>query len=86
MSAEDPTVLTLDCRGLYCPLPLVKTRAAMERLAPGEVLRLLATDPGSVADMEAYCRLAGHRLVDRGEVDGEFTFRIRKGDTVPGSG
>ena len=68
----------LDTRGLKCPLPVLRARNAMLRVAPGQVLRVLATDPGTVRDFEAFCEATGHELVEHGEWAGEFTFRIRK--------
>jgi tRNA 2-thiouridine synthesizing protein A len=69
---------TLDTRGLRCPLPVLRARKAMQRVAPGEVLRVLATDPGTVRDFQAFCAATGHDLMEHGEHAGEFTFRIRK--------
>ena len=69
---------TLDTRGLRCPLPVLRARKAMQRVAPGEVLRVLATDPGTVGDFQAFCAATGHDLMEHGEQAGEFTFRIRK--------
>lgn len=68
----------LDARGLACPLPVLRARKAMQRLAPGAVLEVVATDPGAVRDFEAFCAATGHRLIERHEQDGELTFRIRK--------
>jgi len=68
----------LDCRGLACPLPIIKTKREMDLLAPGEVLEMTATDPGSVNDMAAWARRTGHDLVRSGEADGVYTFHIRK--------
>ena len=68
----------LDTRGLKCPLPVLRARKAMQSVAPGAVLRVLATDPGTVRDFEAFCAATGHELVAHGEADGEHTFRIRK--------
>ena len=68
----------LDARGLRCPLPVLRARKAMQGVAPGGVLRVLATDPGTVKDFQAFCAATGHELVDHAEQDGEFTFRIRK--------
>jgi tRNA 2-thiouridine synthesizing protein A len=79
--AREPTVPVareLDCRGLSCPLPIIKTKKAMDGLAPGEVLRMVATDPGSVADMAAWVRKTGHILVGEESADGVFAFYIRK--------
>jgi tRNA 2-thiouridine synthesizing protein A len=69
---------TLDTRGLKCPLPVLRARKAMQRVPPGEVLRVLATDPGTVRDFEAFCAATGHELVAHSEQAGEFTFRIRR--------
>jgi tRNA 2-thiouridine synthesizing protein A len=68
----------LDTRGLKCPLPVLRARKAIQRLAPGEVLRVLATDPGTVRDFKAFCEATGHELMEHSEQAGEFTFRIRK--------
>jgi tRNA 2-thiouridine synthesizing protein A len=68
----------LDTRGLRCPLPVLRARKAMQSVAPGAVLLVLATDPGTVRDFEAFCAATGHALVAHAEQDGEHTFRIRK--------
>jgi tRNA 2-thiouridine synthesizing protein A len=69
---------TLDTRGLKCPLPVLRARKAMQGVASGEVLRVLATDPGTIRDFQAFCEATGHELVEHSEQDSEFTFRIRK--------
>jgi tRNA 2-thiouridine synthesizing protein A len=68
----------LDTRGLKCPLPVLRARKAMQRVAPGEVLRVLATDPGTVRDFEAFCEATGHELMEHSEQASEFIFRIRR--------
>ena len=68
----------LDTRGLNCPLPVLRARKAMQKLAPGSLVRVLATDPGTVKDFKAFCRATGHELVESQELDGEFRFVIRK--------
>jgi tRNA 2-thiouridine synthesizing protein A len=68
----------LDTRGLKCPLPVLRARKAMQGIAAGEVLRVLATDPGTVRDFQAFCEATGHELVERSQAPDEFTFRIRK--------
>jgi tRNA 2-thiouridine synthesizing protein A len=68
----------LDARGLRCPLPVLKARKALKDLAPGEILQVLATDPGAVKDFEAFCRTTGHRLVASNATDGCYDFRIEK--------
>ena len=69
---------TLDLKGLSCPLPIVKTAQAMKELTAGELIEALATDPGSVADFQAWCTSTGNELVEHGELDGVFRFVIRK--------
>jgi len=64
----------LDCRGLNCPLPVIKTKKAISAMQPGELLRVVATDPGSVADMAAFSRRTGHELVEQGQADGAFFY------------
>ncbi|MEW6324369.1 MAG: sulfurtransferase TusA family protein [Nitrospirota bacterium] len=68
----------LDCKGLNCPLPVLKTKKALDGMAPGQVLEMTATDPGSKPDMEAFSRRTGHELVQATEQNGVFTFYIRK--------
>ena len=70
--------LELDCRGMICPLPILKTKKALSGLAGGDVLRMVATDPGSIADMEAFSRRTGNQIVDQSKDGGEFVFFIRK--------
>ena len=68
----------LDVKGLACPLPVLRANKAMREVAPGEMLEVLATDPGTVKDFEAFCRTTGHALVASNETDGVYTFLIRK--------
>ena len=70
--------VTLDTRGLKCPLPVLRARKAMQSVGPGRVLRVLATDPGTVRDFQAFCAATGHELLEHAEQGGEFLFRIRK--------
>jgi tRNA 2-thiouridine synthesizing protein A len=69
---------TLDLKGLSCPLPIVKTAQAAKELASGELIEAFATDPGSVADFEAWCTTTKNELVERSETDGVYRFVIRK--------
>jgi tRNA 2-thiouridine synthesizing protein A len=69
----------LDLKGLSCPMPIVKTALAMKELATGDVVEVLATDPGSVPDFEAWCRATRNELVERSEEAGVFRFLLRKG-------
>jgi tRNA 2-thiouridine synthesizing protein A len=70
--------VSLDLKGLSCPVPIVKTAMAVKGLAPGDLIEALATDPGSVADFAAWCRATGNELVEQGELDGVYRFVIRK--------
>lgn len=68
----------LDCRGLLCPLPVIKTTKAIQSLAVGQVLEMLATDPGAKPDMLAWSKQTGHELLDIREENGVFRFLIRR--------
>jgi tRNA 2-thiouridine synthesizing protein A len=70
---------TLDAKGLSCPLPVVKARLEIDKLGSGDVLEVLATDPGSVADFENWTKMSGHELLESNESDGVYTYLIRKG-------
>ena len=71
---------TLDVRGLMCPLPVLKARKALKRLAPGATLRVLATDPAAVIDFKHFCETTSFELLGWHEDGGVYAFRIR----VPG--
>jgi len=68
----------LDARGLNCPLPILRAKKSIAGLTTGEVLRITATDPGSVKDFEAFCKQTGHALVSSTEDNGAFVFDIQK--------
>jgi tRNA 2-thiouridine synthesizing protein A len=68
----------LDARGVNCPLPILRTKKALNGMAAGEVLKVLATDPGSVRDFQAFSRQTGHELLAASESSGEFRFLLRK--------
>lgn len=68
----------LDARGLNCPLPILRAKKSISTLASGEVLRITATDPGSVKDFEAFCKQTGNTLLNSSQVDGAFVFDIQK--------
>jgi tRNA 2-thiouridine synthesizing protein A len=68
----------LDARGLNCPLPILRTKKALTDLKSGQVLKVLATDPGSVKDFQTFARQTGHELISHAEVDLEFTFFMKK--------
>ena len=67
----------LDATGLNCPLPILKTKLRLKTMEPGETIKVLATDPGSKIDFEAYCVRFGHELLRSVEEDGVFEFVIR---------
>jgi len=69
---------TLDTRGLNCPLPILRTRKALSTLAGGETLAVTTTDPGSLKDMQAFCKQTGNELIASSANQGEFEFLIRK--------
>jgi len=69
----------LDARGLNCPLPILRAKKAINGLEVGQTLKIIATDPGSVKDFEAFCKQTGNELVSTAEDGGEFTFLIKKG-------
>ena len=70
---------TLDAKGLSCPLPVVKARLEIEKLSPGGVLQVLATDPGSVSDFDNWTKMSGHELLESGEDGGVYTYLIKTG-------
>jgi len=70
---------TLDAKGLSCPLPVVKARLEIDKLGSGDVLEVIATDPGSVADFANWTKMSGHELIESDESDGVFRYLIRKG-------
>lgn len=74
-----PVITTLDFKGLSCPLPIVKTAIAIKKLASGELVEVLATDAGSVADFTAWSRATGNQLVEHTTDGGIYRFVIRKG-------
>ena len=68
----------LDASGLNCPLPILRAKKAIGQLSSGQVLRIIATDPGSVKDFDAFCNQTGNELVESGEEGGKFVFLIKK--------
>lgn len=68
----------LDTRGLNCPLPVLRARKFLRSLARDDVLRLRATDPGTVRDVQAMCEATGDQLIESHEEGGEFVFLIKK--------
>ncbi|MEO5367796.1 MAG: sulfurtransferase TusA family protein [Magnetococcus sp. WYHC-3] len=69
----------LDARGMNCPMPIVKTRKELKDMSPGQVLCVLASDPGSAQDMAAFCRQTGSEMLATEEQGGIYRFLLRKG-------
>ncbi len=76
--APDMADVTLDARGLKCPLPILKARRALNRTPLGGTLEVLATDPLSGADFEDFCRATGNELVEHSTEGGVYRFLIRR--------
>ena len=68
----------LDARGLNCPLPILRAKKALGEMQSGQVLRIIATDPGSVKDFEAFTKQTGNELLSSNDAGKEYTFLIRK--------
>ncbi len=69
---------TLDARGLKCPMPVVKTSQDIKKVEVGGILQVLATDPGSIADIAAWTKSTGNELLSMDQGDGIFQFLIRR--------
>lgn len=68
----------LDARGMNCPLPILRAKKALTGMGAGEVLRIRATDPGSVKDFQAFAKQTGNELMSSVEAASEFDFYIRR--------
>jgi len=68
----------LDCKGLSCPMPVLKTKKKLDEMQVGQVLKMISTDAGSKSDVSALVKRTGHELVDVQEAGREFTFFIKK--------
>ena len=68
----------LDARGLNCPLPILRAKKTLNAMSSGQILKIMATDPGSVKDFEAFAKQTGNELLDSSELDGEFHFMLKK--------
>ena len=69
---------SLDCMGLYCPIPIVKTAEKFKELKPGEVLEVVADDKGILKDMPAWCEATGHKCLKIEEEGGEIRVYVKK--------
>ena len=68
----------VDATGLNCPLPILRAKKALAELTSGQVLQIIATDPGAVKDFEAFSKQTGNPLLESSEADGKFCFRLQK--------
>lgn len=68
----------IDCRKLSCPMPVLKTKNAISKMDIGEILEMIATDPGSVKDIQSWTRQTGQELIEIAHEDGHYRFFIRK--------
>ena len=69
---------TLDASGLNCPLPILKTKKALNKMESGQILEVISTDAGSVKDLEAFCNQTGNKLISIEEDDGKYLFTIER--------
>ena len=67
----------LDAKGLNCPLPILRAKKALADMQSGQVLKIIATDPGSVKDFQAFCKQTGHTLLDQSEAEKVYTFLMK---------
>lgn len=75
---SEKAALTVDAKGLVCPMPILKAKKAIDTMQVGEVMELVATDPGSMADFKAWTKSTGHELLEARDDGGVFTYLIRR--------
>ena len=75
--SEEPAVV-VDAKGLVCPMPIIKAKKGIDGVQVGQVMELLATDPGSMADFKAWTKSTGHELLEARDDGGTFTYLIRR--------
>jgi tRNA 2-thiouridine synthesizing protein A len=68
----------LDARGLNCPLPILRAKKALNEITAGQILKVMATDPGAVKDFQAFAKQTGNELLESTESSGEFSFFLKK--------
>jgi tRNA 2-thiouridine synthesizing protein A len=68
----------LDASGLNCPLPILRAKKTLNGMESGKILRIIATDPGSVKDFESFAKQTGNELLDSSEEGGKYLFRLKK--------
>ena len=69
---------TIDAKGVNCPIPILKAKKGIAEVPAGSTLEVLATDPGSVADFQAFCRTTGNELLEQSESGGVYRFLIKR--------
>jgi tRNA 2-thiouridine synthesizing protein A len=73
------STVELDARWLLCPLPVIRTQQRLKNLAPGEILRVICTDPGALHDIPAWCRIHGHQVLQTQQQDKEVIITLQVG-------
>lgn len=68
----------LDARGLNCPLPILRAKKALGDITAGQILKIIATDPGAIKDFQAFSKQTGNELLSSAETSGEFVFFMKK--------
>lgn len=68
----------LDARGLVCPLPILRTKQSLAEMTSGQILKIVATDPGATIDFQVFAEQTGNDLLSMSETDGEFIFILKK--------
>ncbi|MSQ11228.1 MAG: sulfurtransferase TusA family protein [Dehalococcoidia bacterium] len=79
MSTNVTPDLIVDASTTLCPVPVIKARQGMDKLRPGQVMKLIATDRGSKADIPSFARIGGHELLSAEQLGAQFVFLLRKG-------
>ncbi|MDZ7333358.1 MAG: sulfurtransferase TusA family protein [candidate division KSB1 bacterium] len=69
---------TIDCLGLYCPMPIIKTAEKIKELSPGQILEVISDDPGFVDDMPNWCKMTGHEFLEMQQEGEEYRAYVRK--------
>jgi tRNA 2-thiouridine synthesizing protein A len=72
------STIELDCSGLKCPMPIIKAKKVLDSMKSGEVLKLIATDPGSINDTNAWSRRTGNKILEQSHINDIFIFYISK--------
>jgi len=75
---DTPFDRELDVRGLVCPLPILRTKKSLSEMTHGQVLKIMATDPGAIIDFQVFADQTGHELLSSSEITGEYLFYLRK--------